>query len=70
MLQLISDIVGFLTMGFQFLVNTIDSFIRAIVLLTTSLSFPQLLVQYMPSIIGSSILITLFVYVIKFLIGR
>lgn len=66
----LSQIIAYLTQMGQYILSIVESMIMGLVFLASSLTFPQILTGYMPSIIGTSILCTVAVFVFKFLVGR
>lgn len=63
-------ISGFAVSLFQFFVNLVESLIQAVIFMGAGGAFAAAIVPFMPSIIGTSIVIFLAIFVIKFLIGR
>lgn len=70
MFEFFDMVGGFLDLLWQYVSNMFSSLLLAVTFLATSLSFPQMLIAYMPPIIGSAILIFMAVYVVRFLIGK
>ena len=70
MFSFFDKVCSYLETAFQFLVNTISALIKGVWFLGQASNFPMQLVPLVPSVIGSAILITFAVCVIKFLIGR
>lgn len=70
MFDALGKILGFIQSAFDFFLNMIESLIQAVVFLASSVPFVTGLIPYLPSVIGSCVLITLSVAIVKFLIGR
>lgn len=70
MFDFFDKIIGFVETVFSFFINLVESLIQAVVFLGHSSSFAIALVPFMPSIIGTAIVVFFAIYVIKFLIGR
>lgn len=70
MIEILQNIWGIVQTGWQFLSNMIQTTITAISILTTSVVLPNSIVPFLPSILGSSVVITVTIFVTKFLIGR
>ncbi len=70
MLKALESLWGYAQMAFQFLVNLIEGFINALSLLQSAVTLPLNFTGLVPGIISSSILITITIYVVKFLVGR
>lgn len=70
MFDFFGESLGFLSSIFQFILNTIESLIMAIHFVTSSVSYAGTLVAYMPSILGSCIVMFIGIYLVKFLINR
>lgn len=70
MFEFFAEIIGYAGAAFQFLLNFINSIITAFVFVTNSLTFTVSLVGFVPAIIGSGIVITIGVCVMKFVVGR
>ena len=70
MIEILQNLWGYAQTAFQFLLNSISTIYSSLVLLASSLSFPQSLVPFMPTLIGSSITITVLIFTIKFILGR
>lgn len=70
MFDFFNQISGFAVSLFQFFVNLVESLIQAVVFMGSGVAFATAIVPFMPSIIGTAIVIFLAIFVIKFLIGR
>lgn len=70
MFDALGKILGFVEAAFEFFLNMIESLFQAIGFLVSSIPFITTIVPYMPPILGSCIVITLAIAVVKFLIGR
>lgn len=70
MFDFFGQISGFAVSLFQFFVNLVDSLIQAVIFLGSGVSFSMGLVPFMPSFIGTAIVIFVAIYIVKFLIGR
>lgn len=70
MFDFFNQISGFAVSLFQFFVNLVESLIQAVIFMGSGVSFSLAIVPFMPSIIGTAIVIFIAIFVIKFLIGR
>lgn len=70
MFDFFNQIIGYVETAFDFLLNLIESLIMAVVYVTTSSGVVLSMAQFMPAIIGTCVVITVAIAVIKFLIGR
>lgn len=70
MIEILQNIWGIVQTGWQFLSNMIQTTITVTSILTTSVILPQSIVPFLPSILGSSVILTVTIFVAKFLIGR
>ena len=70
MIDILQNIWGIVQTGWQFLSNMIQTTITVTSILTTSVTLPSSIVPFLPSILGSSVIITVTIFVAKFLIGR
>ena len=70
MFDFFGKISGFAVSLFQFFVNLVESLIQAVIFMGSGVAFAGAIVPFMPSIIGTAIVIFLAIFVIKFLIGR
>lgn len=70
MIEILQNIWGIVQTGWQFLSNMIQTTITVTSILTTSVLLPQSIVPFLPSILGSSVILTVTIFVAKFLIGR
>lgn len=70
MIEILQSLWGYAQAGFEALENMIESLLTAIGILATVTVFPQAIMGYVPGIIGSSILLTVTIYVAKFIVGR
>lgn len=70
MIEILQNIWGIVQTGWQFLSNMIETTITAVSILTTSVVLPNSIVPFLPAILGSSVIITVTIFVTKFLIGR
>lgn len=69
--EFFSQVVGFLEVLFQFVVNLVEGLLLAINVLFNSSSFVLFVgAVYMPAIIGASVMIVVAVSVVKFIIAR
>lgn len=50
----------------MFIVNTVTGLVQGIAMITTSLSFTQVLIGYMPALIGGAVAATAAVYILRF----
>lgn len=70
MFDFFNQIIGYVQTAFEFLLNLIESLIMAVVYVTTSSGVVLSMAQFMPAIIGTCVVITVAIAVVKFLIGR
>ena len=70
MFDFFEKIWGTVELVLSFFFNLIESMINAIAVMSNGATFVMQLSGLMPTIIGSSMLIVVFMAVIKFLIGR
>ena len=70
MFDFFNQIIGYVQTAFEFVLNLIESLIMAIVFVTSSSSVVISMSYFMPAIIGTCVVITVAIAVIKFLIGR
>lgn len=70
MFDFFAKVLGFIETVFEFFINFIESLFKSIEILAKSVIFPFELVGFLPSIIGSALIIVVSLGVIKFLIGR
>lgn len=70
MIEILQNLWGYAQAGFQFLQNTIEGLITALGILATSALFPQSIMGFLPGVIASSVLLTITIYVAKFIVGR
>lgn len=70
MFEFFDQILGYIEMFFTFFTNMVRSLGMAFTLLTTSISFPMTLTEFMPPLIGSAVVVFVSIYVVKFIIGR
>lgn len=68
MFDFFESILGFFETVGQFIENLIGSLIMAVIFMTKSVTFALALIQYVPAIIGSAIVIFLAIYIIRFLL--
>lgn len=70
MLDFFAKILGFVESAFEFFVNFCESLFSAIEVLIGSIAFPVVLSGYLPSILGSCVLMVTALAVAKFIVGR
>lgn len=70
MFEFFNMVAGFLETAFNFVVNVLSMLITLIQVLVGAIGIPVTLAAAAPSILGTSIVIFLAVYVAKFIIGR
>lgn len=70
MFDFFNQILGIALSLYEFAINTINSFITAVEVLMTSIAFPVMLSGFLPSVIGSAMIIVVNFAVVKFLAGR
>ena len=69
MIEFVENISEIITAIWDFLVNIIDAFVMFGTMLVTSTAFTATLSSMMPSIIGSSILLTVTIFGVKIMMG-
>lgn len=70
MFSFFEQISGWVNTVFQFFINLVESLLQAILFLSQAVPFSVSLAAYMPSIIGSSVVCVVAIFIIKFLLGR
>ena len=70
MFDFFDKIIGMAEMLLYFFYNILDGLLKAVLFLSNGSTFVIQLSGLMPSIITSSVLIVLFVSVLKFILGR
>lgn len=70
MVDFINQIIGYVETAFDFLLNLIESLIMAVVFVSSSSGVVLSMASFMPAIIGTCVVITVAIAVVKFLIGR
>lgn len=70
MFDFFSQMLGYVEVAFDYLVNLIESLLMAVGFLTSAAGFTTGLISYMPPIIGTAIVVFVAIFLIKFLIGR
>lgn len=63
-------LLGYVRFFFEFVVGVVESTISAVSLILTSLSLPQYLVGYLPGILGTAVMITTAVAVVRFIANK
>ena len=70
MFDFFEKILGFVESFFEFFLNFVESLGTALETLAASVTLPLYISGYLPSILGSAVVIVTSLGVIKFLIGR
>ena len=70
MIEILQNIWGLVQTGFDFLANMAQSMIITLTVLSSALTFPQWIAQYMPLFLSSSVTIVVALTVAKFVVGR
>ena len=70
MFSFFEQVTGWVNTLFQFFINLIESLLQAVIFLSSAIPFSTHLTVYMPSIVGSSIVCVVAIFLIKFLLGR
>lgn len=65
---MLNSIIGFLQSSWDLLVNTIETLLMACFFVSNSISVTLSLVGFLPAIIGTALLITIAVFVVRFLL--
>lgn len=63
-------LLGYVRFFFEFVVGVVESTFTAVTLILTSLSLPQYLSAYLPGILGSAVMITSAVAVVRFIANK
>lgn len=70
MFDFFSKVLGYFESFFEYFINFLDSLFMGIEILTKSIVFPFELSGFLPSIIGSAMIIVISLSVVKFILGR
>lgn len=70
MLDFFSKVLGYLESFFEYFINILDSLFMGLEILAKSIVFPFELSGFLPSIIGSAMIIVISLVVVKFILGR
>lgn len=70
MIEILQNIWGVIQTGFDFLSNMAQSMIITLTVLSSAITFPQWIAQYMPLFLTSSVTIVVSLSVAKFVVGR
>lgn len=70
MIDILRNLWGMAEVAFQYFTNLISSLVDFIAVLALSVTVPQSLPNFVVGILGSSVLVTIAIYVIKTIIGR
>lgn len=70
MFDFFEQVLGFIESFFEFFVNFCESLFTALGVLLSSITFPLVLSGYLPSILGSCVVILTSLAVVKFIVGR
>lgn len=70
MIEILQNIWGVIQTGFDFLSNMAQSMIITLTVLSSAITFPQWIAQYMPLFLTSSVTIVVALSVAKFVVGR
>ena len=70
MIEILQNLWGIVQTAFDFLVNSVQSMMIALTVLSSSLTFPQYIAPLMPLFLSSSVTIVLALTVVKFVVGR
>lgn len=65
---MLNTIIGYLETAWDLLLNMIQTLLMSVVFVTQSVNITVSLVTFLPSIIGTALVITIAVYVIRFLL--
>lgn len=60
-------LLGYVRFFFEFVIGIVESSVTAVTLIVTSLSLPQLLSGYLPGILGTAVMITAAIAVVRFI---
>lgn len=63
-------LLGYVRFFFEFVVGMVESTVTAVSMILTSLSLPQLLAGYLPGILGSAVMITSAIAVVRFIANK
>ena len=70
MIEILQNIWGVVQTGFDFLSNMAQSMVITFTVLSSAITFPQWIAQYMPLFLTSSVTIVVALTVAKFVVGR
>ena len=70
MFDFFAKILGFVESFFEFFLNFCESLFKSLELLLSSITFPMILAGYLPTILGSCVIIVTSLAVVKFIAGR
>lgn len=70
MIEILQNLWGILQSGFDFLANMAQSMVITLTVLSSALTFPQWIAQFMPLFLTSSVTIVVALTVAKFVVGR
>lgn len=70
MIEILQNIWGVVQTGFDFLSNMAQSMVITLTVLSSAITFPQWIAQYMPLFLTSSVTIVVALTVAKFVVGR
>lgn len=70
MAEFFSQVLGAIEAAFGFLTNVVNALLTAVDALSNAVVLPAKLAVFLPGVIGSAILVTVSLAVVKFLVGR
>ena len=70
MFEFFDSVLGAIEVALNFLYNTINALVTAVDVLANAMVLPGELAIFLPGIIGSAILVSVSLAVVKFLVGR
>lgn len=70
MFDFFSKILGFIETVFEFFINLVESLFKVFEVLMQAIEVPVQLLVFLPSFLGSALIIAVSIGVIKFIIGR
>ena len=70
MFDFFEKILGYVVMAVDFLLNIIESLTTAFGMVGSVVVLPPAIAGFMPNVLASAVVLTMSIYVIKFVIGR
>lgn len=70
MIAFFESVIGLLNNFWEIVTNFFSTLAHALVMVNTSLALPVRLLGYLPTVLGSAMMVFIGVYVVKFMLGR